>query len=95
MRCVVFVLCSCRDPVDLCPSFRSVWFVAALTFEVSGRGMGGDGFQTQRKKSWAERVLADAITIDDREERQRRNEGKKGTFRDLVRKIGLLSDGNR
>ena len=36
--------------------------------------MGGDGFQTQKKKSWvsgqvrAERVLADAITVDDRKE---------------------------
>ena len=36
--------------------------------------MGGDGFQTQKKKSWvsgqvmAERVLADAITIDGRKE---------------------------
>ena len=37
--------------------------------------MGGDCFQTQKKKSWvsgqvrAERVLADAITTDDRKER--------------------------
>ena len=48
--------------------------VAAFTFEVSGQEMGGDGFQTQRKKSWipgqvrAEKVLADAITIDGRKE---------------------------
>ena len=33
---VGFVLRSCHDPGDLCPSFRSVWFVAAFTFEISG-----------------------------------------------------------
>ena len=41
--------------------------VAAFTFEVSGQEMGGDGFQTRKRKSWipgqvpAEKVLADAI----------------------------------
>ena len=48
--------------------------VAAFTFEVSGQEMGGDGFQTQKRKSWipgkvrAEKVLADAIAIDGRKE---------------------------
>ena len=54
------------------PSFCVV--VAAFTFEVSGQEMGGDGIQTQKRKSWipgqhrAEKVLADAITIDGRKE---------------------------
>ena len=69
-----FVLCSCRDPSDLWPSFSFCVVVAAFTLEVSGQEMGGDGFQTQKRTSWipgqvrAERVLADAITIDGRKE---------------------------
>ena len=47
---MVFVLCSCRDPGDLCPSFRSMWFVAAVRNFWLNKG--GDGFQTQRRKSW-------------------------------------------
>ena len=47
--------------------------VAALTFEDSGQDMGGDGFQTQKRKSWLPekqrgKKLADAITIDGRKE---------------------------
>ena len=43
--------------------------VAAHTFEVSGREMGGDGFQTQKCKSWipgkdrAEKVLAKGVDL--------------------------------
>ena len=54
------------------PSFCAV--VAAVAFEVSGREMGGDSFQTHKSKSCilgkdrAEKVLADAITIDGRNE---------------------------
>ena len=44
------VLCSCRDPDDLCPSFCVV--VATLTSAVSGQEMSSDGFQTQKSKSW-------------------------------------------
>ena len=68
-----FVLCSCRDPGDLCPSLFCM-VVATSTFEVSGQEMGGDGFQTQKRKSWipgqvrAEKVLADATIIDGRKE---------------------------
>ena len=48
--------------------------VAAFTFKDSGQEMGGDGSQTQKRKSWipgqvrAEKLLADATTIDGREE---------------------------
>ena len=68
--CVVFLSRSQRLVSFL--SFCVV--VAAFTFEVSGQQMGGDGFQTQKKKSWipghvrAEKLLADAITIDGRKE---------------------------
>ena len=60
--CVVFVLCSCRDSGDLCHPFPSVCFVAAFTFEFSGRAWaamvskhkGSLGFQDTSgpKKSW-------------------------------------------
>ena len=46
------------------------WFLERFFWFV----MGSDGFQTQKKKSWvsgqvrAERILAEAITIDGRKE---------------------------
>ena len=66
--------------VFLSRSWRLVSFfsfcvvVAAFTIEVSDQEVGGDGFETQKRKSWipgqvrAEKVLADAIRIDGRKE---------------------------
>ena len=71
--CVVFVLCSCRDPGDLCPSFRSVWLPYSRSKFLAER-WAAMGFQSHRNTSWvpaqiwAERVLADAITIDGHKE---------------------------
>ena len=70
------VLCT-RVPVAIpatCVFPSCCVIVATFALEVSGREMGGDGFQTQKSKSWiqgkdrAEKVLADAITIDGRKE---------------------------
>ena len=68
--CVVFLS---RSPVaSVLSSFCVV--VVAFTFEVSGQEMGGDSFQTQKRKSWipgqirAEKVLADATANDGRKE---------------------------
>ena len=69
----LFCIC-CRDPGD-CLSLVPVWFGRSGLWKGVWLGMGGDGFQTQKKRSWvsgqvrAERVLADAITIDGRKER--------------------------
>ena len=74
---VLFNTVLCCGPVAILascvlPSFCLV--VATFAFEVSGQEMGSDGFQTQKSKSWipgkqrAEKVLADAITIDGRKE---------------------------
>ena len=70
----VLVFCvGCRDPGD-CLSLVPVWFVRIGFWKIIWLGMGGDGFQTHKKKSWVsgqvrvERVLADAITIDGRKE---------------------------
>ena len=66
----VFSVCV-LDYLSLVP----VWFGRIGSRKIFWGGMRGDGFQTQKQKSWvsgqvrAERVLADAITIDGRKER--------------------------
>ena len=68
----LFCVCFCRDPGD-CPSFVHVLSLRHWVSKLWS-GMGSDGFQTQRRGSWipgeecAEKVLADAITIDGRRE---------------------------
>ena len=62
--------CSCRDPGDLCPPFRCVWLLPHSRSKI----LTGDGFQTQKEEVLvpgqvrAEKVLADATTIDKRKE---------------------------
>ena len=67
----VLVLCCCRDPGD-CLSPVLVWSLPLLLSKVFWSGRSSDSFQTQRRGSWipgkerAEKVLADAISIDGR-----------------------------
>ena len=63
----------CRDPAAVFPSCPC-GLAALVSGKVFWLVMGSDGFQTQKNKSWvsgqvrAERVLAEAITIDGRKE---------------------------
>ena len=72
---VGFFCVGCHDPGD-CLSLVPVWFVRIGFWKGIWLEMGGDCFQTHEKKSWVsgqvrvERVLADAITIDDRKDLQ-------------------------
>ena len=67
------LLCSVAIPATVFPSCLC-GLAALVSRKVFWLVMGSDGFQTQEKKSWvsgqvrAERVLAEAITIDGRKE---------------------------
>ena len=67
------LVCSVAIPATVFPScLRGL--AALVSIKVFWSVMGSDGFQTQKNKSWvsgqvrAERVLAEAITIDGRKE---------------------------
>ena len=72
---ILWVLCCAIVAIPETYVFLSFFVVAAaFAFEVSVREVGCDGFQTQESKSWIpekdreEKVLADAITNDGRQD---------------------------
>ena len=72
---VIVVFVPSRFRQFLLVSFLVWFFYCCILGRVFWLSVGGDGFQTQRRKSWilgtfrAEKLLAHAITIDGRKER--------------------------